>query len=136
MRWPYFLRVCDHVSEPKFWTPSGAGFQALTAGGPILFKTHDPDDRFGGGGFLSAFVKLKVSEASRFFGEGNGRASRQEMLVDVNMNRRAGLRATTLRWSASFSATCSSRPGKRTGPCCGVQPRWHRSLQKVRPRNE
>ncbi len=87
-RWSDFLRARDHLTEANFWTPSGAGFQALTAGEPFLFKTHAPDNRLVGKGFLSGFVKLKVSEAWRFFGEGNGRASREEMLVDVNRYRR------------------------------------------------
>jgi putative restriction endonuclease len=54
----------------------------------MLFKTHAPHNRIVGGGFLSGFVTLRVSEAWRFFGEGNGSATEAQVLEDGNGYRK------------------------------------------------
>ena len=87
-RWSDFLGARPHLTEANFWTPSSIGFRALTTGEPMLFKTHAPHNRLVGGGFLSGFVTLRVSEAWRFFGEGNGRATVAQVLEDVSGYRR------------------------------------------------
>ena len=87
-RWSDFLGARPHLTEANFWTPSSIGFRALTTGEPMLFKTHAPHNRLVGGGFLSGFVTLRVSEAWRFFGEGNGRAAQSQVLEDVNGYRK------------------------------------------------
>ena len=87
-RWSDFLSAQPHLTEANFWTPSSVGFRALTTGEPMLFKTHAPHNRLVGGGFLSGFVTLRVSEAWRFFGEGNGRATEAQVLEDVNGYRK------------------------------------------------
>jgi putative restriction endonuclease len=87
-RWSDYLRARDYLTEANFWIPSSTGFRALETGEPLLFKTHAPDNKLVGGGFLSGFVTLRVSEAWRFFGEGNGRASIADVLTEVNQYRR------------------------------------------------
>ena len=70
--WYHFLRARPDLNEVNFWRPSGQGFGALLSGEPFIFKTHRPNDRLVGGGFLSGSTKLRLSEAWDFFGEANG----------------------------------------------------------------
>lgn len=86
-RWSDYLRARAYLTEANFWIPSSTGFRALATGEPMLFKTHAPDNKLVGGGFLSGFVTLRVTEAWRFFGEGNGRGSIAEVLQEVNQYR-------------------------------------------------
>lgn len=87
--WASFLRDRPHLTEANFWLPSGAGsFKALTTGEPFLFKTHHPHNRLVGGGFLSDYAALKVSEAWDFFREGNGVASADDLLGKIHGYRR------------------------------------------------
>lgn len=83
-RWAAFLRDRPDLTEANFWVPSaGRAFRALASGEPFLFKTHHPDNRLVGGGFLSSHVELRVSEAWRFFGEANGVASEEALRAAI-----------------------------------------------------
>lgn len=87
--WAAFLRDRPHVTEANFWLPSPrSGFVSRNPGEPFLFKTHHPENRLVGGGFVSGFTRLKVSEAWDFFGEGNGVASEEELVRAINSYRR------------------------------------------------
>lgn len=86
--WASYLRDRPHLSEANFWLPSGMGFRAIEAGEPFLFKTHWPDNRIVGGGFLSGSTRLRVSEAWRFFGEGNGVATQDELRERIQHYRK------------------------------------------------
>jgi len=87
--WARFLQDRPHVTEANFWLPSPtSGFQPRSAGEPFLFKTHYPDNRLVGGGFVSGFTRLKVSEAWDFFGEGNGVPSLDALTRAINSYRK------------------------------------------------
>ncbi|GAA4703419.1 putative restriction endonuclease [Promicromonospora umidemergens] len=74
--WAAFLHARPDLAEVNFWLPTpSASFKAIGRGDPFLFKTHYPANRLVGGGFLMEYRILTVSEAWRFFGEGNGVAS-------------------------------------------------------------
>jgi putative restriction endonuclease len=75
------------LNEVNFWRPSGQGFGALTSGEPFIFKTHRPNDRLVGGGFLSGSMKLRLSEAWDFFGEANGVPSLVAMRAVIGQYR-------------------------------------------------
>jgi putative restriction endonuclease len=79
-RWAAFLRARPHLDEVNFWKPSATSFRALNRGDPFLFKTHSPGNRLVGGGFFTEYRQLRVSEAWRFFEEGNGVASHDQLL--------------------------------------------------------
>ena len=88
-RWAEFLRARPHLDEVNFWTPSPVGaFAALRRGEPFLFKTHYPQNRLVGGGFFTEYRLLRVGEAWRFFGEGNGASSAVELLAMIQRFRR------------------------------------------------
>jgi putative restriction endonuclease len=89
--WYRFLRDRPHLTEVNFWRPSGAGFRAIATGEPFLFKTHYPDNRLVGVGFLSGFARLKLSEAWDCFGEGNGSGSLAEMRRAIASYRKVPL---------------------------------------------
>jgi putative restriction endonuclease len=101
-RWSDYLSVRPAITEANFWIPSSTRFRALTTGEPLLFKTHAPHNKMVGGGFLSGFVRLRVSEAWGFFGEGNGRASMSDVLGEVNQYRRRQGKA----WEADPEIGC------------------------------
>lgn len=78
--WARFLRERPEITEANFWMPSGGQGFRRPAGEPFLFKTHSPHNQLVGGGFVSGFTRLKVSEAWDLFAEGNGVATREEFL--------------------------------------------------------
>jgi len=87
--WAAFLRDRPQLTEANFWLPSaGSGFRPRNTGEPFLFKTHYPDNRLVGGGFVSGFARLRVSEAWDFFGEGNGVPSREALRRAINGYRK------------------------------------------------
>lgn len=88
MGWYEFLEARRHLTEVNFWRPSGRGFGAIATGEPFVFKTHAPHNRLVGGGFLSSFAALTVSEAWGFFGEGNGVASLGALQAAIAKYRR------------------------------------------------
>lgn len=77
--WASFLASRPALTEVNFWKPGGQGFKALSIGEPFAFKTHYPDNQIVGVGFFAGSAVMRVSEAWRFFGEGNGVASQTEM---------------------------------------------------------
>ena len=89
--WYQFLRARPDLNEVNFWRPGGQGFGALTSGEPFIFKTHRPNDRLVGGGFLSGSTKLRLSEAWDFFGEANGVPSLEAMRAVIGGYRRRAL---------------------------------------------
>ncbi len=92
--WASFLRARAQLEEVNFWRPGAkAAFSALTPGEPFLFKTHYPHNSLIGGGFFEGFVRLRVSDAWRFFGEGNGVASGEDLRSRITHYRRERLDA-------------------------------------------
>lgn len=87
--WAAFLRARPHLTEANFWLPSPtAGFKALRPGEPFVFKTHHPQNQLVGGGFFSGFEVLSVAEAWRFFGEGNGVSSLDDLARSIGRYRK------------------------------------------------
>lgn len=89
--WFRFL-AARGLEEVNFWQPSGGrGFQALQPGELFLFKTHYRDrasNQIVGGGYFLDHVVLTLREAWRFFGEGNGAATMEEMAARMAHYRR------------------------------------------------
>lgn len=89
--WYRFL-AARGFAEVNFWQPSGGrGFHALQPGEPFLFKTHYRDrlgNRIVGGGYFLDQVVLTLSEAWRFFGQGNGATTLEEMAARIERYRR------------------------------------------------
>jgi len=80
------------AGEVNFWQPSGGRrFGAIPQGAPFLFKTHYPDNRIVGGGFLSGWASSTLSRAWEFFGEDNGCLSLLEMRNRILRYRRGGV---------------------------------------------
>ncbi|WP_344105312.1 HNH endonuclease [Myceligenerans crystallogenes] len=87
--WAAFLRARTDLDVVNFWKPTpAASFNAIQPGEPFLFKTHAPDNRLVGGGFLLSYRVLTVSEAWEFFGEGNGVASEAALRDAIVRHRR------------------------------------------------
>ncbi len=84
----------DYLSELRpdevnFWQPSGSGsFRRLSAGEPLLFKLHSPNDFIVGGGFFSHYTALPVSFAWSAFEQKNGASSQAEMRRRIEKYRR------------------------------------------------
>jgi putative restriction endonuclease len=91
LSWFKFLRARPNLNEVNFWRPGGQGFGSLTSGEPFIFKTHRPNDRLVGGGFLSGSTKLRLSEAWDFFGEANGVPSLDVMRTVIGRYRKRAL---------------------------------------------
>lgn len=79
LRWYRFLAARPAQTEVKFWNPGGKPLMNLTPGEPFVFKSKSPDNRMVGGGHFNGFVRMPLSDAWRFYGEGNGAASLQEL---------------------------------------------------------
>jgi putative restriction endonuclease len=89
-KWAAFLRDRPHLTEVNFWQPSPTKSLGLRRGEPFLFKTHYPQNRLVGGGFLTEYRQLTVGEAWRFFGEGNGVASAEALRRQIVAYRAGG----------------------------------------------
>ena len=80
------------LEEVNFWQPNGGrGFQALQPGELFLFKTHYGDracNQIVGGGYFLDHVVLTLREAWRFFGEGNGSSTIEDMAARIARYRR------------------------------------------------
>ena len=88
--WAAFLAARPELEEVNFWLPNpSTGFAALKQGEPFLFKTHYPDNSLVGGGFFEGCVPLRVSEAWKFFGEGNGVSDAEALLAKTGKYRRS-----------------------------------------------
>jgi putative restriction endonuclease len=88
--WYRFLASSPKLTEVNFWRPSGThAFRALTPGEPFFFKSHYPHNQVIGGGFYSAFARLRVSEAWEFFGHGNGATDLEQMRRRIGRYRRS-----------------------------------------------
>lgn len=89
-KWWRFLAANPSISEVNFWQPGGThDFKVLKRGEPFLFKTKWNDgNRLVGGGYFEGFVRLTISEAWDFFGEGNGVRSLDEMRSRISQYRR------------------------------------------------
>ncbi len=87
--WAAHLRADPTITEANFWYPNPTGaFRALSSGEYFLFKSKWPDNRLIGGGYLSGYALLKVSEAWTFFGTGNGVATHSELLAKIQHYRK------------------------------------------------
>jgi len=88
--WYQFLAERPDLDEVNFWQPGGnRQFQALSAGEPLLFKLHYPDNAIVGGGFFAHSSLIDASLAWDAFGEKNGAASFPEMRRRIERYRRA-----------------------------------------------
>lgn len=75
-------------TEVNFWIPSGSSFRALSPGDRFLFRSKaDAGGQIIGGGLFADFLKLRVSEAWRFYREANGTASRASLLASIQRYR-------------------------------------------------
>ncbi len=90
--WYRFLADRPVLDEVNFWRPSGGAFRALHPGELFLFKTHYPHNRVVGGGFFNGFVRMRISEAWDFFGEGNGVVDMAQMRQQVGRYRKEAIR--------------------------------------------
>lgn len=69
----WFEKLQDlRPDEVNFWRPSGAGFQALSPGEPLLFKLHSPLNYIAGMGYFVKYSRLPISLAWLAFKEKNG----------------------------------------------------------------
>ncbi|GAA4937020.1 hypothetical protein GCM10023224_17490 [Streptomonospora halophila] len=87
----WYRYLADHpgIAEINFWRPSDLrDFKVLAVGEPFLFKTRAPHNRVVGGGFYSGFARLRVSEAWRVLGEGNGAATLGELRERITSCRK------------------------------------------------
>ena len=85
----------DH-DEVNFWFPSARqGFSAFSTGEFFIFKTHvdrrqpDLSNRIVGVGIFSGYARLRVSEAWKWFGLGNGTGSLSELKSRIERYRRS-----------------------------------------------
>ena len=85
----------DH-DEVNFWFPSARqGFSAISTGEFFIFKTHvdrrqpDLSNRIVGVGIFSGYARLRVSEAWKWFGLGNGTGSLSELKNRIERYRRS-----------------------------------------------
>src|SRR5580692_1138913 len=75
--------------EVNFWQPSGSRiFRALQPGEPFLFKLHSPQNSIVGGGHFVRYSALPASLAWDAFGEKNGVASLDDLLIRIRRYRR------------------------------------------------
>lgn len=80
--WYSFLSERSHIREANFWRPYGSRtFKVLAPGETFLFKTKHPQNALVGGAIYEGFVSLAISQAWEFFGEGNGVASKEELVL-------------------------------------------------------
>src|SRR5271166_4183327 len=74
--------------EVNFWQPSGSRtFKALQPGELFLFKLHSPKNFIVGGGHFVRYSPLPASLAWDAFGDKNGVASFDELLVRIRHYR-------------------------------------------------
>jgi putative restriction endonuclease len=105
----------------NFWQPSGGRqFKRISPGEPFLFKSHySHGNRIVGGGLLSGWASLPISQAWKIFGEGNGCATVDEMRAQIRRYRRTTLNdggadpeiGCIMLWDVRFFD-----PGKEWGP--------------------
>ncbi|HUY45812.1 MAG TPA: HNH endonuclease [Streptosporangiaceae bacterium] len=108
--WYRFLAPRPELTEINFWRPGGRhAFRALQPGEPFFFKSHYPHNRIVGGGFLSGFVPMRVSDAWELLGPGNGAGSTAEMRTQIARYHPIA-RARIRRSAASSSVTPGSSP--------------------------
>lgn len=82
------MRDRPQLTEANFWVPSGlTSFKAISEGEPFLFKTKKGENKLVGGGFLSGWANLPVSEAWEVFGEANGVPDRHTLAEAINRYR-------------------------------------------------
>ncbi len=87
--WAAYLRDRPHLTEANFWVPKPrATWRVADSGSVFLFKTHWPANQLVGGGFVSGYARLRVSEAWELFGEGNGVGSQRDLLRAITAYRK------------------------------------------------
>lgn len=75
-------------TEANFWVPSGTGFSALSPGDRFLFRSKaDAGGQIIGGALFADYLRLRVSEAWRFYGEANGTASMDDLMRSITRYR-------------------------------------------------
>lgn len=90
--WARYLRGLQErdpsQTEANFWVPSGTGFKALSPGDRFLFRSKASEGgKVIGGGLFADFLRLRVSEAWRFYGEANGTHSFDSLLLNITSYR-------------------------------------------------
>jgi len=88
-QWHRFLAARPDITEVNFWQPGGGrDFRALERDEPFIFKSKWADgNKLIGGGYFEGFVRLTVTDAWDFFGEGNGVSSLDEMRRQIGRYR-------------------------------------------------
>jgi putative restriction endonuclease len=87
--WFRYLRAKGPLDEVNFWQPSGSSqFRAVPPGAPFFFRLKSPFNAIGGFGFFSRFNLAPAWLAWDSFGDLNGAASLDEMVVRINRYRR------------------------------------------------
>lgn len=117
--WYTFLAHRPELDEINFWTPGNRTFKALAVGEPFLFKTHardEPSNRIVGGGFFRGFVRLRMTEAWRFFGPGNGADSLTEMHARITRYRRRSEQLEDPEIGCIILGDCTFLPPARSLP--------------------
>jgi putative restriction endonuclease len=90
--WYRFLAARPERAEVNFWRPSSrSAFGAIEVGEPFFFKSRAPHNRMVGGGFFSAYVPMRLSQAWDLFGEGNGAANLEDLRALITRHPSAGL---------------------------------------------
>lgn len=90
--WARYLKVLQGVdptqTEANFWVPSGTSFNALSPGDRFLFRSKAAaGGQIIGGGLFADFLRLRVSEAWRIYGEANGTDSIESLLSAITRYR-------------------------------------------------
>ncbi|WP_301486726.1 HNH endonuclease [Intrasporangium sp.] len=86
--WAAFLRANPEFDEVNFWLPSAVTFKALQVGDRFVYRSKSAvGGRLIGGGLYEGHVRMRVSDAWRFYGEANGCATRDDMLRSINHYR-------------------------------------------------
>ncbi len=91
-RWARYLRALQQrdpeQTEANFWVPSGTTFRALSPGDRFLFRSKASEGgQIIGGGLYADYLRLRVSEAWRFYGKANGTESGNSLLESINRYR-------------------------------------------------
>lgn len=75
-------------TEANFWLPSSTGFSALSPGDRFLFRSKaDAGGQIIGGALYTEYLRMRVSEAWRFYGEANGADSLEALAQSIQRYR-------------------------------------------------
>lgn len=76
-------------TEANFWLPSSVRFSALSPGDRFLFRHKaDAGGQIFGGALYAEYLRLRVSEAWRLYGEANGAKTFEELHTSIEKYRK------------------------------------------------